>query len=118
MIDRPLSARCARCVQLAPARHLVDNVTVCASCLRELLAMDRDLRIAPLPKRAALGVVFALVIGVASFTYAAETPNAERRCDEATDGARAGEDLTARIARLETQLRLSRAELAVRRGRR
>ena len=117
MIDRPLHPRCRRCLACKPARHLVDNMTVCAPCLRELLKMDRDLRIAPLPKRAALGVVFALVICVASFTYAAETPNPERRCDEASDGARPGETLTARIARLETQLRLSRAELAVNRRR-
>lgn len=77
--------------------------------------MDRDLRIAPLPRRAALGVVFAALLTFGAFSYAAETPNPERRCDEASDGARPGETLTARIERLETQLRLSRAELAVNR---
>lgn len=66
-----------------------------------------------------------LLVSVGVGTYAAASQRLEHdaraeqdarpRCDEATDGARAGESLDERINRLQQQLRLSLAEKRVNR---
>jgi hypothetical protein len=66
-----------------------------------------------LPRMAAYGVLAALLL-VCAFARGAETPAC---ITESSSGARDGESLEQRIDRLETQLRLSKAERYVNRRR-